>query len=36
MEPLYGGSGAALHPNATGQLHQALDVERALAKAGIH
>jgi lysophospholipase L1-like esterase len=36
MEPLYGANGAALHPNASGELHQALAVELAMAKAGIH
>jgi lysophospholipase L1-like esterase len=36
MEPLYGASGAALHPNASGERHQALAVELAMTKAGIH
>jgi len=36
MEPLYGGEGAGLHPNALGEQHQALAVEQAMSKAGIH
>jgi hypothetical protein len=35
MEPLYGGGGAALHPNGLGEAHQAVAVEQAMTKAGI-
>jgi hypothetical protein len=36
IEPLYGSlTGAAVHPNATGEEHDALDLEAAMAKAGL-
>ena len=36
IEPLYGSlTGAAVHPNAMGEEHDALDLEAAMAKAGL-
>ena len=35
VEPLNGSLGAAVHPNATGEEHDALDLEAAMAKVGL-